>query len=406
MKKAVTFLLACSMSISLLAGCAGAGSENTEKKTGAPTEEESQAVTDKADEKDTETAASTEKQKETAGETEGETAGETEGTSETVKTETESELETEAANKTVKEGTVRVMALKGPTAMGMVKLMEDAEAGAVNGNDYDFTIAASVDEVTPKLVQGEADIAAVPANLASVLYNNTKGKVQVLAVNTLGVLYIVENGEAIQSVEDLKGKTVYASGKGATPEYALNYILQENGIDPQKDVTIEWKSEHSECVAALASDEDGIAMLPQPFVTTAQAKNDKIRIALDLTSEWDKLQESAGREVAPSALITGVVVVRTDFAEEHKDQVDAFMDSYKDSVDYVNSNIDEAAALIEKYDIVPAAVAKKALPYCNITFIEGGELKDKLSGYLNVLMEQNPKAVGGALPSDDFYYSR
>lgn len=406
MKKAVTFLLACSMSISLLAGCTGAGSENTEKKTGAPTEAESQAVTDKADEKDTETAAGTEKQKETAGETEGETAGETEGTSETAKAEKESELETEAANKTVKEGTVRVMALKGPTAMGMVKLMEDAEAGAVNGNDYDFNIAASVDEVTPKLVQGEADIAAVPANLASVLYNNTKGKVQVLAVNTLGVLYIVENGEAIQSVEDLKGKTVYASGKGATPEYALNYILQENGIDPQKDVTIEWKSEHSECVAALASDEDGIAMLPQPFVTTAQAKNDKIRIALDLTSEWDKLQESAGREVVPSALITGVVVVRTDFAEEHKDQVDAFMDSYKDSVDFVNSNIDEAAALIEKYDIVPAAVAKKALPYCNITFIEGGELKDKLSGYLNVLMEQNPKAVGGALPSDDFYYSR
>ncbi|MCR1839374.1 ABC transporter substrate-binding protein [Murimonas intestini] len=413
MKKAITFLAAFSMSLSLLAGCAGSGSGNTEKATQAvtPAETEASEKTEKMTDAPKETDKSTEVPKETETAKETETQPATDETAEDMsetaaKAGTESELETEALNKTDAEGKVRVMALKGPTAMGMVKLMEDSEAGAVNGNEYDFTIAASVDEVTPKLVQGEADIAAVPANLASVLYNNTKGKVQVLAVNTLGVLYIVENGEAVQSVEDLKGKTVYASGKGATPEYALNYILQENGIDPQKDVTIEWKSEHSECVAALAADEDGIAMLPQPFVTTAQAKNDKIRIALDLTAEWDKLQQGGGREVMPSALITGVVVVRTDFAQEHKAWVDAFMDSYKDSVEYVNSNTDEAASLIEKYDIVPAAVAKKALPYCNITFIEGGELKEKLSGYLNVLMEQNPKAVGGELPSDDFYYSR
>ena len=150
---------------------------------------------------------------------------------------------------------------------------------------------------------------------------------EVLAVNTLGVLYIVESGDSIQKAEDLKGRTIYASGKGATPEYALNYILQENGIDPQKDVTIEWQSEHSECVAALAADEDGIAMLPQPFVTTAQTKNDKIRVALDLTEEWEKLQKDAGKEAAPSALITGVVVGRTEFIKEHKDEVDAFLDS-------------------------------------------------------------------------------
>ena len=187
---------------------------------------------------------------------------------------------------------VRIAALKGPTAMGMVKLMDDVDKGEVKSENYSFQIAASADEVTPKLVQGDLDIAAVPANLSSILYNNTKGKVQVLAVNTLGVLYIVENGETVQSAADLKGKTIYASGKGSTPEYALNYILKENGMDPASDVTIEWKSEHSECVAALANDPSGIAMLPQPFVTTAQKKNPAIRVALDLTEEWDKTQEN------------------------------------------------------------------------------------------------------------------
>ena len=311
--------------------------------------------------------------------------------------------ETEAAEAPAEDTPVRVMALKGPTAMGMVQLMDSSEAGAVNGNAYTFTIAASADEVTPKLVQGEADIAAVPANLASVLYNNTEGQVQVLAINTLGVLYIVENGESIQSVSDLAGKTIYASGKGSTPEYALNYILSGNGIDPEADVTIEWKSEHSECVAALAADEDGIAMLPQPFVTTAQTQNGNLRVALDLTEEWDALQADAE---SPSALLTGVVVARTAFAQEHPEAVNAFLDSYQESVEYVNANLPEAASLIEKYDIVPAAVAEKALPYCNITFIEGNEMQEKLSGYLNVLFGQNPVSVGGALPAEDFYYSR
>ena len=297
---------------------------------------------------------------------------------------------------------VNVIALKGPTAMGMVKLMADSDAGETAGNRYTFSIAASIDEVTPKLVQGEADIAAVPANLASVLYNNTKGEVKVLAINTLGVLYIVESGDTVQSVEDLKGKTIYASGKGATPEYALNYILSSNGIDPASDVTIEWKSEHAECVAALGAQKDAIALLPQPFVTTAQTKNESIRVALDLTNEWDKIQD----DKAASTLITGVVVARKAFIEEHPQAVADFMESYKDSVEYVNGNIPVAAALVGKYDIIPAAVAEKALPFCNITFIEGSEMKDKLHGYLTVLMNQNSKSVGGALPDDDFYYTR
>jgi NitT/TauT family transport system substrate-binding protein len=297
---------------------------------------------------------------------------------------------------------VRVIALKGPTSMGMVELMDEAEAGPVDGNAYAFTIASAIDEVTPKIVRGDVDIAAVPANLASVLYNNTKGGIKVLAINTLGVLYIVESGDTVSSVEDLRGRTIYASGKGATPEYALNYILSQNGIDPQKDVVIEWKSEHAECVAALATAPNGIAMLPQPFVTTAMTKNPRIRIALDMTQLWDDLQE---RSSAPSTLVTGVVVGRASFIEQNPEAVASFLEQYAQSVSFVQRDIPRAAALIGKYDIIPAAIAQKALPYCNIVCITGSELQSKLSGYLSVLFERNPKSVGGALPLDDFYYA-
>lgn len=309
-----------------------------------------------------------------------------------------SEVSSQPADEAEAELAANVGALKGPTAMGMVKLMEDQ----ANNDKLNFTIAASADEITPKLVQGELDIAAVPANLASVLYNNTEGKIQVLAVNTLGVLYIVESGNTVQSVEDLRGKTIYSSGKGSTPEYALAYMLKQNGIDPENDVTIEWKSEHSECVAALAAEENAIAMLPQPFVTTAQTKNENIRVALDLTEEWEKLS-SNGDEKA--TLITGVVVARREFAEQNPEAVNAFLAAYEESVNYVTGNTDEAAALVGKYDIVPEAVAKLALPKCNITFIAGEEMKTALSGYLQTLFDQNPKAIGGVMPGDDFYYA-
>lgn len=296
---------------------------------------------------------------------------------------------------------VNVMALKGPTAMGMVKLMDDADSGNVDTENYSFEIAASADEVTPKLIQGETDIAAVPANLASVLYNKTEGQIKVLAVNTLGVLYIVENGDSIHSVSDLAGRTIYASGKGSTPEYALNFILEKNGLTPGTDVTIEWKSEHSECVSALAQDPEGIAMLPQPFVTTAQAKNPNLKVALDLTEEWDKVMEN---EETKSSLLTGVVVVRKEFAEENPEAVEDFMDRYADSVKYVNDNVEEAAKLVGNYDIVTEDVAVKAIPECNIVCITGEDMKEQLSGYLAVLKDANPESIGGELPGDDFYY--
>ncbi|MBQ9951611.1 MAG: ABC transporter substrate-binding protein [Clostridia bacterium] len=293
------------------------------------------------------------------------------------------------------ETPVRVAALKGPTAMGMVQMMRDG------GDAYEFTLAAAADEVTPKLVKGELDIAAVPANLASILYNNTSGAVRVMAINTLGVLYIAERGESVQSVEDLRGKTLYTAGKGSTPEYALNYILRGNGLDPEKDVTIEFKSEHAECLAALMSNPDAVAMLPQPFATVAQTKAEDMRIALDLTAEWDALQENAE---APSAMITGVVVARAAFLEENPDAAARFLEDYAASVAFTLENNAEAAQLIGEYGIFEAAVAEKALPYCNITFVAGEDMRAQLSGYLAELHAQDPASVGGSVPDDAFYF--
>lgn len=292
---------------------------------------------------------------------------------------------------------IRIAGLKGPTSMGLVKLMEESENGE-SVNSYEFTVAGSADEVTPKLIKGELDIAAVPANLASVLYNNTNGAVRVLAVNTLGVLYITEKGNDIHSVSDLKGKTIYATGKGSTPEYTLRYILQENGIDPDKDVMIEFKSEPTEVVAILSEAENGVAMLPQPYVTVAQGAVDGLRIAIDLTEAWDSLDNG-------SMLITGVLAARSDFIDAEPDTVKSFLEEYQASSLYAKENPSETAQLIEKYGIVKAAVAEKALPYCNLTFLSGEELRGPLSGYLETLLSQNPKAIGGSLPGDDFYYA-
>ena len=311
-------------------------------------------------------------------------------------TQTQETEETPAAH-------YNVAALKGPTAMGLVKLMHDAESGAELTNDYTFTLAASADEVSPKLMQGELDIACVPANLAAVLYQKTGGEIVTLGINTLGVLYIVENGNDVTSMADLAGKTIVASGKGSTPEYALRYLLRENGVDPDGGVVIDWKSEHSECVSALATGAATIAMLPQPFVTVAQSKLQDLRVALDLTKEWDALDNG-------SALLTGVVVARKDVVEENPAAIDAFLADYAQSVEWVNANTADAAALIGDYGIVDAAVAEKALPDCNIVCITGAEMKEKLSGYLQVLFEEDPSSVGAqagddaGLPGDDFYY--
>ena len=295
------------------------------------------------------------------------------------------------------EAAFNIAALKGPTAMGLVRLMKDTDDDAETANNYKFLLAASADEVTPKLIKGELDFACVPANLASVLANKTGGEIITLAVNTLGVLYIVENGDTISSIADLKGKTVAAAGKGSTPEYALRYLLTENGIDPDEDVDIQWKSEHSECVAALATGAVSVALLPQPFVTVAQGKIAGLRMALDLNDAWNALDNGSG-------LITGVIIGRKSAVEADPEAVEAFLEEYAASVEWVNANTAEAAELIGEYGIVDAAVAEKALPYCNIVCITGQEMQEKLSGYLTVLYNAAPESVGGKPPEEGFYF--
>ncbi|MBQ3912498.1 MAG: ABC transporter substrate-binding protein [Lachnospiraceae bacterium] len=297
------------------------------------------------------------------------------------------------------EEDVKVAVLKGPTAIAMVNLMSKSDKGEA-GLKYSFQIAGAADEITADLIKGNIKIAAVPANLASVLYNKTEGGIKVAAINNLGVLYVVELGNEINSVADLKGKTIYSTGKGATPEYTLRYLLTMAGIDPDNDVTIEFKSEATEVAALMSAAGEGenvIAMLPQPYVTAVTTQNERARVALDVNTEWNAL---AG---ADSAIVTGVIVVNKDFAESYPDAVKVFIDEFKASADTANSDIEGTAALLESYDIFKAAIAKKAIPFCNIVNYTGDEMKKNVEAYLQVLFDQNPASVGGKLPAEDFY---
>ncbi len=292
--------------------------------------------------------------------------------------------------------TIRLGGLKGPTSMGMVKLLADAEEG-LTANDYTFTMAASAPDLTPQFIKGELDILAVPVNLGATLYANTGGGVMLLAASTLGVLYIVERGDTVESFADLAGRTVYATGKGTTPEYALTYLLAQNGLTLGEDVTVEWKSEPTEVVAQMAQEEGAVAMLPQPFVTVAQGQVEGLRVALDLSAQWDGLDNG-------SRLVTAGLLVRREFAEAHPDAVAKFLEEYAASVDYVNENPTEAAVLVEAQGIVKAAVAEKAIPYCSLVCITGADMKTAVSGYLQTLYDLKSETVGGAMPDDGFYW--
>jgi len=291
---------------------------------------------------------------------------------------------------------ISVAALKGPTSIGMVQIMENAKNGTAL-NNYEFTIAGTADEFTANLIKGDVQIAAIPCNLAANLYNKSGGKIKIIGINTLGVLYILQTGDSIKTVQDLKGKTIYTTGKGTTPEFTLNYLLKSAGLDPEKDVKIEYKSEATEVASMLATSPNAVAMLPQPYVTTVIMQNQNIKIALDVTEQWEKY---AGKN---STVVTGVVAVNSDFADKNPEAVQQFIKEYKASVLYVNANVDSAAQLVEDFGIFSAIVAKKAIPYCNITFIDGSEMKTKVSAYLKVLFDQNADSIGGVMPADGFY---
>ena len=293
---------------------------------------------------------------------------------------------------------LRIAGLKGPTTMGLVNLLSMEKDGTAS-LDYDLQLYGAADEIVPKLIKGELDMAAIPANLAATLYQKTNGGIQVMAVNTLGVLYVVEKGNTVHSFADLRGRTILSTGKGTTPEYVLRYLLRKNGLDPDKDVKIEYYSEASEVTAQMAAArKDAIAVLPQPYVTAAQMKDSGLRVVLDLTREWNK--------VCDTQLITGVTVVRTEYAKQNPDVIAAFLTDYQKSVKAANEDIDGTAALCEEVGVVAkAAIAKKALPKCNIVYRNGQEMKKDISAYLQVLYDASPAAVGGKLPDDNFYYT-
>lgn len=292
---------------------------------------------------------------------------------------------------------VNLAVLKGNTGMSAVKLLSDNDAGTA-ANDYSVTLAAAPDEVTGKLINGDIDIAALPTNVAATLFNKTDGGIQVLALCGLGVLYVVENGESVQSVADLRGKTLYATGQAANPEYVLNYILRQNGLEPGTDVTIEWKTS-DELTTLMASGEVDLAMMPVPAATGVMIKNPDIRFALDFTKEWDGVTTNG------SVLTMSCVVVRTEFAQEHPEAVNAFLTEYAASIDYVKNNVDAAAELVAQYEITPnAAIAKAAIPQINLVCVTGEDIQPSIQGYYEVLWQADPKSIGGAMPTDDFYY--
>ena len=303
--------------------------------------------------------------------------------------------------------TVRFGCLSGPTGVGAVKMMSDAEAGTTL-NDYEVTIAAENTEIAGKLTNGDIDIACIASNVAANLYNKTEGGIQALCLSTLGVLYILERGEkgfepTVASMADLKGKTIYANGQGANPEYVLDYLLTANGVNPDTDVEIVWKATGPEVMAAMVTGDARYAMLPMPVAAAAQiqakqTEDREVKSVLSLTEEWNKVTED-------SVLTMTTVVVRTEFAKEHPEVVANFMQDYAASIEFVNANVEEAAALVEQYGIVAkAAIAKAAIPACNLVFIDGEAMQKQITGYYEVLYNANPASIGGKVPDDGFYY--
>lgn len=291
---------------------------------------------------------------------------------------------------------IRVGSLKGPTSMGILFLMEKSRQGEA-ACDYEFQMATGADELLPLMAKGDLDIALVPANVAAALYQKTEGGVAVIDINTLGVLYLVTGTTEITGVADLKGKTIYLTGKGTTPEASLRYLLRENGFG-EGDYTLEFKSEAAEVAAVLAQDPGAVGLLPQPFVTAALAQNEALKVVLDINEEWKKVQNGNG-------MVTGVTVVRKEFLEAHEEAVKAFLEEHKESTEGINQDVGTGARLaVEAGIVAKEPIAQKAIPQCNITCVTGEEMKQALSGYLAVLADFKAELIGGAAPGEDFYY--
>ncbi len=316
--------------------------------------------------------------------------------------ESASEVVTESAETSGTEETapLRLAALKGPTSMGLAQLMTQAQEKKA---PYEVQILGSPDAVAPLLVKKEIDVAALPSNMAALLYQKTKGDLVVLNVNTLGVLYLMSTDTQIQTMGDLQGKTILASGKGTTPEFVLNFLLEKNGLSSD-DVTVEWKSEHTEVLSALAQQPDAVALLPEPFATTAEAKMPDLHRVVDLNTSWDEMTGASSSDPG-SSLVMGVLVARREVVEQHPEQIQQLIRDARSSVDFVNANPEQAGEQIGALGIVPGELAQKAIPHAHLVHLEGETMKTQLQGFLQVLFDQNPALIGGTMPGDDFYYT-
>ena len=289
---------------------------------------------------------------------------------------------------------LNVGALNGPTGMGMVQLMDMTDK-------YNVSTYQAPTDVTAKIIKGELDVAAVPSNLASVLYNKTEGEVVAVSPITLGVLYILGNDEDIDSVAELKGKTIVASGQGGTPEYVLQKVLENAGLTIYEDVQVQWLANHSEVNTKLLTQEDTIAMIPEPFVSTAlSAGNDDVEMIFDMNKLW---KDATGQE-----LPMGVLVATKSFVTERENDHKVLLNDLQASVDFVNESPEEAAKLIvEKGFIGKEPIVKAAIPNCNIVLYTGDDAesgKAIMKTFNQTLFEMNKASIGGALPGDELYY--
>lgn len=298
--------------------------------------------------------------------------------------------------------TIRIGSLKGPTSMGILNLMEKAGKGETR-DAYSFQMATGADELLPLMVKGELDICLVPANVGALLYHKTEGQVSVIDINTLGVLYMVTGEEEIRDVQDLKGRTIYLTGKGTTPEASLRYLLEKNGLEDA--CTLEFKSEATEVVALLKENEKAVGLLPQPFVASALIQNPELRVVLDMNEQWMKIQkETVSGTGQEEGMVTGITLVRNAFLEQHPEAVTEFLKEHRESVDGINADPKKGAVLAVEAGIVgKEVIAEQAIPKCNLTCIVGEEMKAALKPYLKVLTEFDEKITGGE-PDEEFYY--
>ncbi|WP_312815471.1 ABC transporter substrate-binding protein [Sedimentibacter sp.] len=292
---------------------------------------------------------------------------------------------------------VTIAGLKGPTSIGMIKMIDER---ALNTDKYNvsYVTESAPDALTGKIINGEIQISSVPINLAPVLYNKTGGKVQLMAVNTIGNLYIVGTDD-IESIGELEGKMLGMSAKGSTPDFAMNYLLNQNNISDK--VELNYAMDHATMSQSVIAEDTKVALLPQPFVTQAMIKNSNVKILVDLNEAWKAATNNT------SQLYTGAVIVNKDFAENNKDFVEEFLKQYEASVKWVLENQKDASLLVEKNEIMPsAAVVEKAIPYCGIVYEPAHNVKNGLNEFYKILFDSNPASVGGKLPDEGFYFTK